>query len=97
MERFANEKNCDIVVLTGVKECPAGDVRRDLALIQFHESPHCKQIIDAVSIENADFLQLRKKDVVAPSTVKCQVFEQENIKATRKLILPLVQKVLDAQ
>lgn len=95
LRRFAKEKSSDIVVLMGVKKSPSGDIRRDLALVRFNEAPHCKRIIDAITLEHSEFLQLKKKSVITPDSIECHLFEQENVKASRKQVLPIVQKILD--
>lgn len=97
VKRFATEKGCDIIVLMGVKKFPFGDIRRDLALVQFRDSQHGKQIVNAIATENAEYLQLREKQTMPPESIKCQLFEQQNIKASRKQVLPIIQKILDSE
>lgn len=78
----------------GVKKQPSGKIRRDLALIQMQESEVGKRIVAALA-EKAEFLQLKQKELNSPDSIKCQLFEQQNVQASRKQVLPIVQKVLD--
>lgn len=79
----------------GMKELESGGIRRDLGLVILHESKLTEDVVKALSIENAEYLQLQEKtsDFAKPKQIR--IFEQLNIKASRKQILPIVQKVLN--
>lgn len=95
LTHFAQQRKCFIILLMGVKkEQPSGEIRRDLALIQMQESKIGKRIVAALA-ENADFLQLKPKHLNAPVSIQCHVFEQKNVHASRKQVLPILQNVLD--
>lgn len=92
--QFAKQRECYIILLMGVKKQPSGEIRRDFALIQMQDSEIGKRIVDALA-KKADFLQLKQKDLNSPDSIQCQLYEQENVQASRKQILPIVQMVLD--
>lgn len=93
MKKFGNERNCDMVVLMGMKELENGDIRRDIGLILLNDSELNKQIQQELTILNRDYLQLEDKNSELFSSV--QLFEQKNIRASRKQILPIIKIVLD--
>lgn len=94
LTQFAIQRKCYIILLMGVRKQASGEIRRDLALIQMQESEVGKRIIAALA-ENGEFLQLKQKELNSPNSIECQLFEQENVRASRKQVLPIVQKVLD--
>lgn len=94
LTQFAVQTKCYVILLMGVKKQPAGEFRRDLALIQMQESDVGKRMFAALA-ENGDLLQLKQKDLISPKIVQCQLFEQKNVRASRKQVLPIVQQVLN--
>lgn len=78
----------------GVEKQPSGEIRRDLALIQMQGSDVGTRLVAALA-RKADFLQLKQKDLNPPDSIQCQLYEQKNVQASRKQVLPIVQKVLD--
>lgn len=91
LQQFGNERNCDILVLMGMKELDTGGIRRDMGFFPFRNTELANKVINELSIVNRDFLQLENKE----SNLLQGLFEQQNIKASRKQILPIVQKVFD--
>lgn len=97
LQHFGNERNCDMLVLMGMKELNTGGIRRDIGLVPLRDSDLTKQIINRLSIENREYLKLREKTNDIIRFMQGQIYEQENVKASRKQILPIVQKVLENQ
>lgn len=92
LQQFGNERNCDILVLMGMKELESGGIRRDVGLIALRDSELAKKVINELSTKNREYLMLENK---VCDLLQGQLFEQQNVKASRKQILPIVQKVLD--
>ncbi|XP_031625962.1 exopolyphosphatase PRUNE1 [Contarinia nasturtii] len=92
LRQFGDERNCDILVLMGMKELTTGGIRRDIAIVTLRESELTKKVIEKLTIENREYLQLQDKhnDLLA-----VQLFEQQNVKASRKQISPIIQKALN--
>lgn len=78
----------------GLKEIENG-IRRDIGLLPLRNSTLTTQIIDALSVANSECLQLQAKVNKVFSTEHGLLFEQKNVKASRKQILPIIQQVLD--
>lgn len=95
LKEFAEKNNCSFLVLIGMKELENGGFRRDIGLIPLHHSDLATKLIDAVCIKNRDYLQLEEKCNDIISSANGKLFEQKNLKASRKQILPIVQQVLD--
>lgn len=79
-----------------MKELSTGGIRRDMGLVPLRDSDLTKRIMNELCIENRE-LQLKEKANDVVGSVQGRLFEQENIKASRKQILPIVQKALDIQ
>lgn len=95
LEKFGDELDCNIVVLMGMQELKTGGIRRDLGLVILHESKLTEQVVKALSVESAEYLQLQEKTSELLNSKHIRIFEQQNIKASRKQILPIIQKILD--
>lgn len=79
-----------------MKELDSGGFRRDIGLIPLCHSDFTKQLINAVSIENRDYLELEQKCSEILNSAHGHLFEQKNLKASRKQILPIIQNILDS-
>lgn len=92
LRHFGNERNCDILVLMGMKELETGCIRRDIGLLPLRDTELAKKVINELCTKNREYLLLENK---ACDLLQGRLFEQKNVKASRKQILPIVQKVLD--
>lgn len=92
LQQFGNERNCDILVLMGMKELKTGGIRRDMGLLPLRNTELSTKVINKLSVENREFLELKNKPC---DLLQGQLFEQQNVKASRKQILPIIQKILD--
>lgn len=97
LQKFGDEQKCDMLVLMGLKELESGDVRRDIGLMVLRDSDVGKQIQNEVCITNREYLQLEEKCSDIFGSVQGLLFEQKNIRASRKQIMPIIQTVLDSQ
>lgn len=79
----------------GMKELKTGGIRRDLGLVILNETNLTRKVVNALTIEHADILQLQEKTSDLLNSEHIRIFEQHNIKASRKQILPIVQTVLN--
>lgn len=96
LEEFGTEHNCSLLVLIGMKELDSGGIRRDIGLFPLSQTDFTKQLINAVSVENHDFLQLDPKCNDILNSKLGHLYEQKNLKASRKQIMPIIQKILDS-
>lgn len=92
MEKFSGERNCDVLILMGMKELETGGIRRDIAMVPIRESAFAKKIVEKLCRENREYLKLVDKN---SDLLSGRLFEQQNVKVSRKQILPIIQKVLD--
>lgn len=92
LRQFGNQRNCDILVLMGMKELETGGIRRDMGFYPLRDSERTNKVMNELSITNREYLGLTNKEC---DQLQGRLFEQQNIKASRKQILPIVQKVLD--
>lgn len=92
LKEFGDVHHCDLIVLMGMLVMKNGDVRRDLAIIAINPTKLANATFDILAINNADLLQLERKRLDLNGSI---VFEQKNIKASRKQILPLLQSMLE--
>lgn len=93
VQSFAREVEAAVVLLIGMKISEDGSVHRDIGLINISN----QQLFDAVL---AKLLSSQEPNINLKEVKKCEFlngkfYDQENIKATRKHILPLVKSVLD--
>lgn len=87
VRRFASELNCEVVVLMGMKYTN-GRVLRDLALVNISNPQlfaSCQK-----SLEGSPEFQFQK----VGSFMDGPVYEQLNIKLSRKQIMPILNKLL---
>lgn len=78
------------------KDKEANRKRRDLGIVILRDSQLAKDLVKAISVDNAEYLQLEEKtsDLVNPEQIR--MFEQNNVLASRKQIFPIVQQVLNS-
>lgn len=87
--RFANELNCDVVVLMGQKLLEGGKILRDLAIVNVKNLQlfaQCK-----AALEGSCEFQFEQVDTFMGGPV----YEQKNIKLSRKQILPILNKLVN--
>lgn len=96
---FAEVRNCDVLVLMGMKQIANDEIRRDLATLQLRDGEFSIDLVQEITTNNKMYLDLQQKDSVYTVELLKEkaftLFEQRNVKASRKQILPIVQKVLD--
>lgn len=92
LQQFGNQRNCDILVLMGMKELETGGIRRDIGFYVLRENEITNKVITGLSITNGEYLDLENK---VCDQLQGRLFEQQNVKASRKQILPIIQKILD--
>lgn len=85
------------MILIGWKELEHGGFRRDIGLVPIDQTDFTKELINAVSVKHRDQLQLEAKCTDILNSTHGHLFEQKNLTATRKQILPIIQKILDSQ
>lgn len=95
LQHFGSARDCDFLVLMGMKELVTGGIRRDFALIPLRNPNLGNEIMNKLSVENGEYLQLEEKSNTLLSSVNGRLFEQKNVKASRKQILPIIRSVLD--
>lgn len=90
---FGQNHNCDGIVLMGMKVQDDGSVQRDLGIITLKSSDLTERILNALSTSVDPDLQL-ETNVIASNVCNSHFFKQKNIRASRKQISPIVQRVL---
>lgn len=93
LQQFGNERNCDFLVLMGMKEVETGRIRRDIGLVPLRDSKLVKRLL----VDNGEYLDLLEKTHNLHDSTKIQLFEQKNVKASRKQILPIIQKAMNIE
>lgn len=70
--------------------------RRDLGIVILRDSQLAQDLVKAITVDNAENLQLEEKtsDLIKPEQMR--MFEQNNVSASRKQIFPIVQQVLSS-
>lgn len=95
MQQFGKELNCDMLVLMGLIELPDGGIRRDIGLVPLRESQLTQQIVNELSVKNREYLQLKDKSSDSIKSAQCALYEQQNVTASRKQILPIIQVIIN--
>lgn len=94
IKKFAESHKCDVVVLMGMMEVDVDSIRRDLAVISLSGGNLGKKIVETLSHCKDPDLMLQ--EVASTRSFNGMVhYEQRNVKASRKQILPMVQDVLN--
>lgn len=89
--KFKEIHHSDLIVLMGMLIMQNGDVRRDLAVIPIGSMELFHAAVETLHNCTTVSLQLEPKRLELNG---CRLFEQKNIKASRKQILPLLQTML---
>lgn len=92
MIAFAQQQNCSIVVLMGMKVIDRNP-HRDLAVFKLnddHSELHSQIVHD---LEASTELDLEK--IQSVEFLSAPVYQQRNVKNSRKQVLPLVQAIVD--
>lgn len=89
--RFAEQHKCDVIVLMGMKVVN-GTVSRDVGVINIKDHLLFDKIIKRLSNENS-LLSLVQDDRI--NFLDGKFYTQNNVKASRKQILPMIKNVLD--
>lgn len=92
--QFGQQHNCDGIVLMGMKVHEDGSVERDLGIITLKSSKITDGILNALTSSQEPNLRL-EENLVSSNVPKCYFFKQKNLRASRKQILPIVQRVID--
>lgn len=92
---FGDEHNCDMLILMGMKELQNGSIRRDLGIIPLKKTNQNESIKEILLTSCNPDLELVEKQITVTHSIPGQFFEQKNVKASRKQILPLVQEILN--
>uniref|UniRef100_A0A182LRY8 DHHA2 domain-containing protein n=1 Tax=Anopheles culicifacies TaxID=139723 RepID=A0A182LRY8_9DIPT len=97
LSRFANETASNVVILLGLKVLPDGSVRRDVGIVPINderlaEQVRCTIVTALLACEDMNF-QLEE---IPTSGRKGKFFQQHNLKASRKQLMPIVKSVLSA-
>lgn len=99
LHQFGKNKNSDVIVLMGIKEIENNRIRRDLGVISLKHNTCVEKVLKNLLESTEPDLQLKSKEVanfVLDSVPFARFYEQINIKASRKQILPIVQKTIDS-
>lgn len=95
MQQFGKELNCDMLVLMGLIELESGGIRRDIGLVPLRESQLAINILNELSVVNREYLQLKDKSSDVVKSAQGALFEQQNVTASRKQILPIIQAIIN--
>lgn len=88
---FATTHNFDAVVLMGMRELDMGEIRRDLAVVPMIPTTIGHKILQKLLDSK---LGLQVVNIDSKQFGRIHLYEQSNVKASRKQILPLVQQTL---
>ncbi|XP_062558595.1 exopolyphosphatase PRUNE1 [Armigeres subalbatus] len=93
LQAFARKTGSNVVVLMGMKvNAENGSVRRDLGIININDPNLQESILSVISSSTEPDFKLTKLDV---NFLQGSFFEQSNIKASRKQLLPLVSDIFN--
>jgi exopolyphosphatase len=93
LRAFAERENIDVVMLMGMK--PVGNsVERHLGVINIKNMPLYKDILNTVKSMSNPELRLQFQEHV--QFLNGEFFIQENVKASRKQILPVIKELLES-
>lgn len=96
---FGKEKCCDAIVLMGMKEIENNGIRRDIGLIGLRENTCVTKILENLLESTEPNLELKPKGIHNAELSALpfgRFFDQLNLKASRKQVLPIVQKTIDS-
>lgn len=90
LKKFSEAAGSQVILLMGMIVNGA-DVQRDLALVNGGDTALFSKILEGLN-NSAEYLQLHELDVKFDWT---KVYRQNNIKASRKQVLPIVKQAVD--
>lgn len=103
VEKFANERNCNVVVLIG-QDVSEERVSRDIAIFSklpmyfynntFQHNQLANDIIQALTESTEPSLNLELIKEIREEKYSLRLYKQGNVTVTRKQILPIVQKTV---
>uniref|UniRef100_A0A182PYX4 DHHA2 domain-containing protein n=1 Tax=Anopheles epiroticus TaxID=199890 RepID=A0A182PYX4_9DIPT len=91
LDRFACSTGSNVVVLLGMKVLPDGSVRRDVGVVPIDDKPLAEKIIAA--LHACEEMNFELKEITCPD-VEGTFYQQHNLKASRKQLMPIVKSVL---
>ncbi|KAL0100964.1 hypothetical protein PUN28_019389 [Cardiocondyla obscurior] len=91
VEKFANERNCNVVVLIG-QHVMKDRVSRDIVIYSTLCNQLANDIIQALAESIQPFFNLELIKKIEKEKFTLCLYRQGNVKVTRKQILPIVQK-----
>lgn len=78
-----------------MKEEHIGSIRRDIAILSLSNPTLSQQILQKIlDCENPSF-KLQAKKMFSEDFEGIHTYEQQNVKASRKQIVPLIMEILD--
>ncbi|XP_053659180.1 exopolyphosphatase PRUNE1 [Anopheles marshallii] len=89
--RFATNTGSNVVILLGLKVLPDGSVRRDVGIVPVDDEQLAEKIVTAIKACKEMNFELEE---LPTSDVKGKFFQQHNLKASRKQLMPIVKSVL---
>lgn len=92
MKQFAKNHSCDVILLMGMHIAGDGSVRRDLGIVPINSTELAERITRTLTESREPNLNLIAAET---SLATARLFNQINIRASRKQILPIVQGILD--
>uniref|UniRef100_A0A182JNP7 DHHA2 domain-containing protein n=1 Tax=Anopheles christyi TaxID=43041 RepID=A0A182JNP7_9DIPT len=91
LKRFTASTGSNVVILLGMKVLPDGTVRRDVGIVPIDDKPLAEQIITALHACQEMNFELEE---IPCWEVKGTFYQQQNLKASRKQLIPIVKNVL---
>lgn len=91
IEKFSNDRNCDVVILIG-QNVSSEHVSRDIAIFSTSSNQLANEIIQALISSTQPYLNLELVKEIQEEKYNLCLYKQGNVKVTRKQILPIVQK-----
>ncbi|XP_052868639.1 exopolyphosphatase PRUNE1 [Anopheles cruzii] len=95
LSRFASTTKSNVVLLLGLKVLPDGSVRRDIGVVPIDDKRLAEKIVAALLGDKSTSFGLEKIETenVADGAI---FFQQHNLKASRKQLIPIVKHVLSS-
>uniref|UniRef100_A0AAG5CTK1 DHHA2 domain-containing protein n=1 Tax=Anopheles atroparvus TaxID=41427 RepID=A0AAG5CTK1_ANOAO len=92
--RFASTTKSNVVVLLGMKVLPDGSVRRDIGVVSINDEPLSEKICTALH-ENKE-MDFALQKIIGPTSCEGTFYQQHNLKASRKQLMPIIMNVLSS-
>lgn len=89
--KFAEIHRCDVIVLMGMKVVD-GTVLRDVGVVNFNDHRLFDKIVERLSSDKSMLFLVPEERI---NFLDGKFYSQNNVKASRKQILPMVKNVLD--